>query len=436
MNTTQMTETTTSSTAFAAWLGWDWGDKEHSFHLFVPGASKTESGQLKHSAETLHDWFKELEARFGGRPVALAVESNRGALPHVLAQYPWLTIFPINPVTSARYRKAFTPSGAKDDLPDAAVLLDLVRFHSDKLRPLVWEEASTRQLAALVEARRDTVDRRTQTLNQLTALLKSYYPQALELTGEDLSAPMALEFLRRWPELISLKSARPATLRSFYYRNNVRRPELVDQRLEKIKAMVALTTEDAVLSVAQLQLKLLVELIATYNKHIKEFGTQIATVFATHQDRAVFADLPGAGKVLAPRLAVAFGTDRLRYPDAASFQKYSGIAPVREKSGGQLWTHWRWQAPVFVRQSLIEWAGQTVVWCSWAKHYYQRMKAKGKKHHVILRALAFKWVRILWKCWKTNTPYNDALYLKSLEKRKSPNLPPAEKPSLLTLQKI
>jgi transposase len=170
-------------------------------------------------------------------------------------------------------------------------------------------------------------------------------------------------------------------------------------------------------------LKLLLELMMTFNKHIHGFETQIAIAFAGHADRALFAELPGAGKVLAPRLAVAFGSDRTRYPDATSFQKFAGLAPVREKSGGQLWTHWRWQAPIFLRQSLVEWAGQTVVWCSWAKRYYERMKAKGKKHHVILRALAFKWARILWKCWKTNTPYDETRYLEALKKHKSPNLP-------------
>ena len=426
MNTTSTTNPTTSTTSFAAWLGLDWGDKEHAFCLLAAGYSEPETGNLSHSAESLHRWFKQLEERFGGRPVALGVESNRGALLHVLAQYPWLTIFPINPVTSARYRKAFVPSGAKDDLPDAILLLDLVRLHTDKLRALVWEEQSTRRLAGLVEARRDTVDRRTQALNQLTSVLKGYYPQALELVGADLSAPMALELLRRWPDVLALKSTRPATVRSFYYRHNARRPELVEQRLQSIKAMVALSTDDAVVSVAQMQLKLLLELIATFNKHIARFEAQIATGFAAHADRALFADLPGAGKVLAPRLTVAFGSDRTRYPDAASFQKHAGLAPVREKSGGQLWTHWRWQAPAFLRQSLVEWAGQTVIWSSWAKRYYERMKAKGKKHHVILRALAFKWARILWRCWQTNTPYDEARYLKALKKRNSPNLPTTE----------
>ena len=423
MNTTPTAQTTTSTTSFAAWLGLDWGDKEHAFCLLAFGEAQPQTGKLSHSAENLHRWFKELEERFVGRPVALAVESNRGALLHVLAQYPWLEIFPINPVTSARYRQAFIPSGAKDDVPDAKILLDLVHGHADRLRPLVWEDQNTRKLAGLVQARRDTVDRRTQALNQLTSVLKGYYPQALALVGEDLAAPLALEFLKRWPDLLSLKSARPATLRSFYYRHNVRRPELVDQRLQSLTGMVALTTDDAVVSVARMQLKLLLELITVFNKHIAGFEGHIAQTFAAHADKALFENLPGAGKVLAPRLTIAFGSDRTRYPAAASFQKYLGLAPVREKSGGQLWTHWRWHAPTFLRQSLVEWAGQTVIWCPWAKRYYERMKAKAKKHHVILRALAFKWARILWKCWMTHTPYDEARYLEALKSHKSPNVP-------------
>ena len=96
------------------------------------------------------------------------------------------------------------------------------------------------------------------------------------------------------------------------------------------------------------------------------------------------------------------------------------LAPVREKSGGSLWTHWRWLAPGFLRQTWVEWAGQTVLYSPWARAYYQQMKARGKGHWAILRALAFKWVRVLWKCWKDHTPYDEARYLKQLERRGSP----------------
>ena len=114
--------------------------------------------------------------RSGGRPVALGIEGSRGAVLPVLLEYPWLVIYPINPITSKRYRSAFTPSGASDDLPDARILLELVRDHSAKLRALEPQDSQTQELTALVQARRAMVDRRTQLLNQLMSLLRSYYP--------------------------------------------------------------------------------------------------------------------------------------------------------------------------------------------------------------------------------------------------------------------
>jgi len=49
------------------------------------------------------------------------------------------------------------------------------------------------------------------------------------------------------------------------------------------------------------------------------------------------------------------------------------------------------------------------------------MLKKGKKHAAIIRSLAFKWIRVLWKCRQAKTPYNEACYLKQLIHRKSPH---------------
>ena len=130
--------------------------------------------------------------------------------------------------------------------------------------------------------------------------------------------------------------------------------------------------------------------------------------------------MPGAGDVLKPRLVVAFGEDRTLFPDPESFQKYAELAPVVERSGKQCWIHWRWFACRFLRQTMVEWAAKTIGPSLWAKAYYEAMAAKGKSHQVILRALAFKWARILWKCWQTRTPYDETRYLKQLARRKSP----------------
>lgn len=349
--------------------------------------------------------------------MALAIEASRGAVIHALLEYPWLRVYPINPVTSARYRKAFRPSGAKDDLPDADVLLDLVRHHADKLRVLEAQDPETLPLAGLVEARRKIVNRRTAVLNELTSLLQSYYPQALALVG-GLDTGLALAFLRRWPDLTSLKAARPGSIQRFYYQHQVRSATRVEERLAVIAGAVALTTNAARVAVARLQLAQLLEQLAGFHKHVALFDAEIQRVFAAHPDAAFFRELPGAGAQIAPRLCVAFAAS---YPDPASMQKFTGVAPVREKSGGQVWTHWRWGAPTFLRQTFVEWAGQTVRYSAWAKRYYEHRRQQGQGHAAILRALAFKWIRILWKCWETRTPYDEARYLRQLLHRKSPH---------------
>jgi len=402
-----------------AWIGLDWGDKEHAF-LLRDGSGHEERDKLQHSAENLHAWLRRIGERYGGRPVALAIETSRGAVIHALLQYHWLIIYPINPVTSARYRTAFRPSGAKDDLPDADVLFDLVRVHAHKLRVLEPQDPETVQLTGLVEARRRIVDQRTAVLNELTALLKNYYPQALQLFS-DLNSDLAVGFLRRWPDLISLKAAKAGTIKRFYYQHQVRSSQLIQERLALIAHAVALTTDEARVGVARLQLEHLLDQVEVFRKHVAIFDHQIKQTFALHSNVALFRDLPGAGPQLGPRLCAAFGTITSLYPDPASLQKYAGLAPVLEKSGNQIWTHWRWYAPRFLRQTFVEWAGQTVRYSQWAKVYYGRMLKKGKKHTVILRSLAFKWIRVLWKCWQDRKPYNEAQYLKQLIHRKSPN---------------
>lgn len=403
---------------YATLVALDWGDREHAFALSV--GEQIETGEIPANPESLHAWLGALGRRFASRPVALAIEGGRHAVTHALVDYPWLTIYPIHPATSERFRKAFIPSGAKDDAPDALVLLRVLTQHREQLRALRLDTAATRELAALNELRRGAVGRRTQLSCELRSTLKTVFPQALELCGDDLWTPLALDFLERWPELAALQRAQPATLRAFYIEHNSRRSDVIARRLARIAAAKPLTTDRAVLEPAILHIRLLAAVLRPVQAHIEQIEARLAECFAEHPEADFYAALPGAGPVLAPRLLAAFGTDRERYPDAASLQKYGGVAPVREKSGRQVWTHWRWNAPCFLRQTFVEWAGQTVPTCAWAKAYYRQQERAGKRHQAILRALAFKWIRILWRCWHDRVPYDEARYLAALSQRKSP----------------
>ena len=123
-------------------IGLDWGDQTHAFALYDLASGQIESFTLPHSAENLHQGLDQLAARFGSRPVALALEGTRGTLFPALLDRPWLHVFAVHPATSSRYRAAFTPSGAKDDQPDARLLLELPQRHRDKLTPLSLADGS------------------------------------------------------------------------------------------------------------------------------------------------------------------------------------------------------------------------------------------------------------------------------------------------------
>lgn len=404
---------------YAALIGLDWGHHRHAIAL-RPAGAPIEQFTLEHSAETLHAWLDRLDERFGGRPVALAIESSRGAVIHALWERTWITVYPIHPRTSARYREAFAPSGAKDDQPDADVLLALIERHRDRLQPLERDDIATQRLDQLCRARRQVVDLRTGLLNRLQSLLQGYFPQALALCGADLAAPQSLDLLARWPTLGRLQKTRPETLRAFYYAHNVRRPATVEARIALITQARPLTLDPVLEEVSVLQVHGLVGLLRPLQRHIQKLDVQMARAFTAHPNAALFGHLPGAGKVLAPRLAAAFGTRRSRFPSAESFGQFIGVLPVLERSGGRQWIHWRWTAPKFLRQSFVEWARETVRYCPWATAYYELLKRRGKRPQSIYRALAAKWIRILWRCWQDNVPYDDARYCAALQRKHSP----------------
>jgi len=403
----------------AARIGLDWADQHHVIALRAAGFATVERRQLAHSPEALAGWVAELRRRFGDRPVGICLEQSRGPLVHALLEYDFLVLYPINPRTLKRFREAFASSGAKDDPSDADLLLELLEKHEDRLRAWKPDDAETRGLARLVEARRKAVDLRTRLAQQLRAELKGYFPQAIELVGWELSTPVACAFLLRWPRLDQLQRARPQRVRQFYYGQHCRRGDLIEARLQQIAAARALTTDPAIVETSVLTVQLLARQIQVLNPSIARYEAEIARLFQRHPDGELFRSLPGGGPALAPRLLVAFGTERERFASAGELQQLSGIAPVTERSGKSCQVRCRWAAPTFLRQSFHEFAGVSIQRSVWARAFYQLQRERGKEHHAAVRALAFKWIRILWRCWQDRTPYEEARYIQALRQRGS-----------------
>ena len=164
----------------------------------------------------------------------------------------------------------------------------------------------------------------------------------------------------------------------------------------------------------------IVQVIRSLVAGIANLEEKIEEAAAAHPDFFIFDSLPGAGAALAPRLLAAFGSQRERYSTAREVQSYSGIAPVMERSGKKQWVHFRVACPKFLRQSFHEWAGHSIAQSVWARSYYQQLRSRGKGHHAAVRALAFKWIRVVFRCWKDGVAYDESRYLASLARRGSP----------------
>ena len=403
---------------FAAFVGIDWADAKHDVCLQAAGSAKREGLTLEHTPEAIEAWVSALRTRFSGQPVAVCLELTKGPLVSALRKYDFLVLFPINPLTLARYREAFTPSRAKDDPTDAALQLELLLTHRDKLQPLQPQSPTMRALDQLVEHRRRVVADKVRITNRLTSTLKNYFPHVLQWF-QDKDTHIFCDFLSRWPTLKAAQLALRSTLETFFRDRHVRSADVIIQRIHAIKTATPLTTDEGVIAPHALLVQTLVNQLRVTLEAIETFDNAIAQRAQNHPDFPLFQALPGAGPVFAPRLLVAFGEQRERYASAAELQKYAGIAPVTERSGKKSWVHWRLQCPKFLRQTFVEWAAETIPRSFWARVYYQQQRDKGNAHQAAVRALAFKWIRILFRCWQDRTPYDESVYLNALNSRGS-----------------
>lgn len=406
--------------SFTAFVGIDWADRKHDVCLQAADSPKREFSVIPHQVESINDWAQALIQRFGS-PIAVAVELSKGPIVYALQKFDSFVIYPINPATLAKYREAFTPSRAKDDPTDAEFAVDLLLRHPERFKPLQPQSLEMRALSSLVEQRRSLVNDKIRLTNRLRSALKHYYPQVLDWF-DHIDTPLFCAFIRQWPTLAQVKRARKNTLATFFHQHNMRFPQVLEERLAAIKTATPLTLDEAIIIPYRLQAQVLIEQLSVTLEGIKQFDQAIEKIACQHPDYALFSALPGAGSSLAPRLLVAFGEQRDRYPSAADLQKYAGVAPVTERSGKKHWVHWRWECPTFLRQTFTEWAAQTINKSFWAGQYYRQQRAKGSTYQASVRALAFKWIRILYRCWQTGKPYDESTYLKALEQRGSPLL--------------
>ena len=245
---------------FTAFVGIDWADAKHDVCVQSAQSEEREFDSFAHQVDRIEQWARAMHQRFVGT-IAVALELAKGPIVYALQKYDFFVLFPINPSTLAKYREAFKPSRAKDDPTDAELALELLLRHPDRFKPLKPQSVGMRKLLYLVEQRRRLVNDRTRLTNRLCSALKQYFPQALEWF-EQRDTIMFCDFLTRWPTLIQVKRARKASLEEFFKSHNTRSHEIIQKRIESIKAAMPLTHDEAVITAHRLQVQVLVDLLS------------------------------------------------------------------------------------------------------------------------------------------------------------------------------
>lgn len=410
----------TSVHNFSAFIGIDRSDRVIDATALDPSGAHVSHQQISTKPTALKEWLYAQRDAFPEGSLAICIEQPCANLTAFLSQFDFVVLFLINPATLKRWREAFQVSRAKDDRNDSRHLAELLHARHAHFKSWQPQDADTRLLRRLCLDRRALVNQRTQLTNRLKAVLKDFFPLALEITGREIHTSLACRLLLKWPTLAQLQRANPETIRAFYYKLGSRRPKVIDKRLEAIAAAVPLTEDPAILRPSTLMVSALAKQLNTLRAEILVYDQEIEALYASHPEHAIFDSIPGAGATLGSRLLVIFGTNRDRFEEASAAQRFFGMAPVTKQSGQTRIVHRRYACPHFERQTFIEWVGQTIMKSTWARACYDHMKAKGMRHYCALRTLAYKWIRVIFRCWKERIPYNEDRYIAALRKAGSP----------------
>jgi hypothetical protein len=223
--------------------------------------------------------------------------------------------------------------------------------------------------------------------------------------------------LSRWPTRKAAPHARRTTLAHVFRAPHVRSADVIKPRLAAIQSAGALPTAPGGIAPNALVVHALVAQRRGPWPALTDVDHASAAHTQDHPDCPVLDAWPGAGAVCAPRLLVAGGAPRARYPSAAARQKYASSAPGTERRGKPSWGPWRRPGPQCLRHTVVAWAAASLRPACWAPAYDPQQRDQGTAHQAAVRACAFPWLRLRSRCGQERTPSEASLSLQALKRR-------------------
>lgn len=394
--------------------GFDWARDHHAVVIVDAKGLIVADFEFEHSLE---GWniFREKTANWPN--LAVAIETNQGHAVDQLLQSNY-TLYPVHPAAAASYRKRKAPSGTKTDHVDAWSLADALRVDGHGWKALQPLDALTHQLRLLCQDEVSLIQDRTALVNKLQQALVEYYPAALQ-AFDDWTRPFTWEFILAFPTPQLLAKAGQRRWEKFLHTHKLWRPGTAENRLaifakaDQFKASAPITEAKSKLAVS------LCKLLRLLDEQLDQYRADIGELFRSHPDQEIFASLPGAKEVLAPRLLAAVGSDPQRYGTANVLQCFAGAAPVSFQSGQINKAKIRWSCDKFMRHTLHLWADCFRKASDWGQAYYSQKRQQGMSHACALRCLGQRLLKIIFKMITDKKPYNAQLHAQNQQKHGS-----------------
>jgi transposase len=383
--------------------GWDWGSTIHGVCLLDDDGARIKTWMVKHTDTDLKALFAELAQLGDPAQVPVAIERGEGLVVGLIARagHPVLMV---EPAAFKASRPRWGAAAAKSDAADAFMLADYARTDGHRLRRVEPLAQATRELAALVRARTSLVEARTAASNQLWAILAEHWPGAA-LVFQKLTSQIALAFLADYPTPRSAARLGEVRMHQFCRRHSYRGGKSPAELVSRLRA--APTSADPI---AEKVLETIVgsslAQIGLLNAEITGLERQLADTLATHPKTALLTTLPRVATVSLAALIAEIGPLLERCENPEQVAAMCGAAPVTKASGKSRNVGFRYTANKPARVAITSFADNSRHSSAWAGDSYRRARARGARHPHAVRILARGWVRVIWACWTTDTPYD------------------------------
>jgi transposase len=421
-------------------VGIDWSEEFHLVALGRPGEGVFEVRRVEHAPKALDALVAQIASlEPDAAEVRVVLESRHGLLVERLLEAGYVVV-PVNPDLVARRRG---PAKKKDDAEDAriACLLALDRF--ERLRPLIPHGELAGELRAIARDDERAARDERRLLNRLRQDLLSTFPAALQIAGEDLGAPSFLRLLERWPTAEALAAVSREELVAFARSSKHGWPGRFAERVEqalaadhfqpraylvRAKADTTRLTANQLLAIGTQRRawqRRMGELLLGAPRRGREKQPRENERGQSFPGGEVYLSFPGLGDRLAARVAGEIGDHPTQFQSPNALQCYAGRAPVTRRSGkSELVVSCRLAYNHHLGNAVQQWAFCSLSRSPWAREFYDTKRAAGKGHHAALRALANRWLEVLWHCIRQGAPYDEAIHAEN-RKRALAKLPKA-----------